>query len=427
MIISSSTSSSSSRNRSNPSHPICLQLSFCVVFLTLLTVFIQPQVVRLSQSATQSNQLPIDFDEDGGDHDELRQAQSNINQDRSPVDPPLTAPMSVPSPTGWTAKILQRVTGWNDSTIAKIMGQITPRAPHPFVIPITDDNYQDVIQSELDSIKPGWGSDDQTVWVISVVATDRVSIIFEDTFDQLASNSSLAIHPPPPKQRDDQVTISQLKPDDPYLFNPNIRFGRIDYMGKTDVILTKWLIFKCPVMVVISNRGKELRFFKTGHSSPTSEVLGDFIRQGRWKLKPVWNSTFSPGNSKEWVLASLGQIFQTFHTLTDKAPGWLLMLVTSMLGSSLMQWLHTGQTKKSIKTKREKGSSSNLKKELADAAVKLVEATDSSKSKQSKVVPSQRTQGQQTPHQSEESNAALYTTRNQSSAHKRKTTRHNKT
>lgn len=75
-------------------------------------------------------------------------------------------------------------------------------------------------------------------------ATDRISGVFDETFDELASNASQAIYPPPTKTRDDEITVRQLSSDDPFLFPPHLRFGRIDYMGKTDVILTKWLIFK---------------------------------------------------------------------------------------------------------------------------------------------------------------------------------------
>ncbi|KAI9618305.1 hypothetical protein KEM48_006758 [Puccinia striiformis f. sp. tritici PST-130] len=61
--------------------------------------------------------------------------------------------------------------------------QISPRPAHPFVVPITDENYEDVIESELDSVR----------------------------------------------------TVGEAI---------QIPFARIDYMGNTDLTLTKWLIFK---------------------------------------------------------------------------------------------------------------------------------------------------------------------------------------
>ncbi|PLW43399.1 hypothetical protein PCASD_07508 [Puccinia coronata f. sp. avenae] len=328
--------------------------------------------------AHQNQQIIVDFDQ---------QDQHPIPTTRTTSDIPATVP------TGLPAQLIKKVTGWNDTLVAKLLGQISPRPPHPFVVPITDENLENVIESEIDSIHPGWGSDEDTVWVISVVATDRSSILFDEQFDKLASNSSLAIHPVPPKQREDEPEVVQKDASDPYLFKPQLRFARIDYMGSTDFILTRWLIFKCPVLVVITKRGKEIRFFKTGAVPPTAEHLGSFLREERYLLKPVWNSTFSQGNSGQWVVILMGKGFQGFHMLTDRVPGWLLMIVTSMLGTSLMQWLHKSTPKsKSIRTTNTsstEGSSKQslshpssdpvasreLKKELADASVQLAQLT----------------------------------------------------
>jgi len=238
-------------------------------------------------TAQQNQQIIFDFDQEAD--------QQPIATTPSPTTPPDTP--AITAPTGLPARLIKRVTGWNDTLVAKLLGQISPRPPHPFVVPITDDNYQEVIESELDSIRPGWGSDQDTVWVISVVATDRSSILLDEQFDKLASNSSLAINPPPPRQREDEPEVAQKDPDDQFLFKPHIRFARIDYMANTDFILTKWLIFKCPILVVITKRGEEIRFFKTGAVPPQAEHLGDFLREERYLHKAVWNSTFSRGNS----------------------------------------------------------------------------------------------------------------------------------
>ncbi|KAG0149456.1 hypothetical protein CROQUDRAFT_104999 [Cronartium quercuum f. sp. fusiforme G11] len=280
------------------------------------------------------------------------------------------AAVSVPKPTGFTAKLIQRVTGWNDTVVAKLTGQISPRAPHPFVVSITDENYDDVIKSELDEIQPGWGSADDTIWITVVSATDRVSSVFDDTFDELALNSSQAIHPPPKKLREDQVTVRQLAPDDPFLFPSKLRFGRFDYMGKTDEAV------RCPVMVIISKRGQELRFFKVGGLPPTLEHLAQFIREEGWAYKPVWNSSYSPGGSKEWIVELLGKAFKLFHDVTDQIPGWLMMMVSSVLGTSLMQCLHRPSASKSRKRPPAKETgTTEVKAELAKAAIELAHTT----------------------------------------------------
>ncbi|KNZ45267.1 uncharacterized protein VP01_831g8 [Puccinia sorghi] len=349
------------------------RISWSIISLVLLCAYVNAQ---------QNQQIIFDFDQEA---------------DQQPIvaPSPTTAPdiPAVTAPTGLPARLIKRVTGWNDTLVAKLLGHISPRPPHPFVAPITDENYEEVIESELDSIRPGWGSDQDTVWVISVVATDRSSILLDEQFDKLASNSSLAINPPPPRQREDEPEVVQKDPADQFLFKPHIRFARIDYMGNTDFILTKWLIFKCPVLVVITKRGQEIRFFKTGAVPPQAEHLGDFIREERYLHKAVWNTAFSRGNSGEWVLTMMGKGFQRFHMLTDRVPGWLLMIGTSMLGTSLMQWLHksTSASTNSNTTRRATNTqatnqapkppasnhlaSRELKKELADAAVQLAQVT----------------------------------------------------
>ncbi|POW12605.1 hypothetical protein PSTT_04237, partial [Puccinia striiformis] len=339
-------------------------------------LFISLLLISSCVRAHQNQQIILDFDQE----DQHETSTTTTSQTTK------TAPDSLPAaPTGLPAQLIKRVTGWNDTLIAKLLGQISPRPAHPFVVPITDENYEDVIESELDSVRTGWGSDSDTVWVISVVATDRPSTLFDEQFDKLASNSSLATLPIPPKKREDEPDVFRKDPSDHYIFKPQIRFARIDYMGNTDLTLTKW----CPLMVVITKRGKEIRFFKTGAAPPSAEHLGDFLREERYLLKPIWNSTFSQGNSGEWVVVSMGKGFQAFHMLTDKVPGWLLMIVTSMLGTSLMQWLHksspsrnspTNNPSSSSKTPRKLGSndlaSQELKNELAHAAVQLAQLTD---------------------------------------------------
>lgn len=379
----------------------------CLCLLLLLILILIPTV-----QSHPNQQLIIDFDEDQTGSSQADQTKRptldrhSASESSSPASQPVVPPVPVPEPTGLPAALIKRLTGWNDSVVAKLIGQISPRAPHPFVVSIDDENYEQVIQTDLDSIREGWGSDQNTVWVISVLATDRSSILFDQQFDRLASNSSLALNPIPPKKREDEIDVIRKDPKDPYVFKPEIRFGRIDYMAKTDFILTKWLIFKCPVLVIITNRGNDLRFFKTGSVPPTADHLGDFLRHERWLMKPTWNSTFSKGNAGEWVVTLAARMFQALHLLTDRVPGWMLMILSSMLGTSLMQWLHKPQPKRAHPTQKTQSgrqsisssssprtsnrsatdsilhqtradlASPEMKKNLSDAAVQLVKITD---------------------------------------------------
>ncbi|KAA1094554.1 hypothetical protein PGT21_024864 [Puccinia graminis f. sp. tritici] len=83
-----------------------------------------------------------------------------------PPDTPQAVPTGIPAP------LIKKVPGWNDTIVAQLLGQISPSPPRPFVVPITDKHYKELIKSEIDCVHPGWGSNRDTVWVISVCVTN---------------------------------------------------------------------------------------------------------------------------------------------------------------------------------------------------------------------------------------------------------------
>lgn len=76
------------------------------------------------------------------------------------------------------------------------------------------------------------------------MADDQASTLYADSWNQVADNSTLAAGPIPPRPREDSPVIKQLSKDDPGLLPANLRLGRVDYKAYSDLILTKWLIFK---------------------------------------------------------------------------------------------------------------------------------------------------------------------------------------
>lgn len=118
--------------------------------LTFINLTLLLLIIRSTSSSNQQHVLHFDDDQS------------------QPISQDSTIPSGVPKPTGLTAWVIQRLTGWNDTVVSKLTGQIAPRAPHPFVVSITDENYEHVIGSDLDLIRPGWGSQDDTIWIVVV-------------------------------------------------------------------------------------------------------------------------------------------------------------------------------------------------------------------------------------------------------------------
>lgn len=47
--------------------------------------------------------------------------------------------------------------------------------------------------------------------------------------------------------------------------------------------------------VIITSRGKQLRFLGPGQIRPQAEGLLNFMKEGEWRNWPVWSSSLAPG------------------------------------------------------------------------------------------------------------------------------------
>jgi hypothetical protein len=195
--------------------------------------------------AHQNQQIIVDFDQ---------QDQHPIPTTRTTSDIPATVP------TGLPAQLIKKVTGWNNTLVAKLLGQISPRPPHPFVVPITDENLENVIESEIDSIHPGWGSDEDTVWVISVYV-NTITLITTANKTQIASFYLSIYH-----------TASQRTDPQFYLMNSSI-----------NLLPTRRL----PSIRSRLNRGKTSpRWYKKMPPIPTSSSLSsDSLGLTTWEAR----------------------------------------------------------------------------------------------------------------------------------------------
>ena len=106
---------------------------------------------------------------------------------------------------------------------------------------------------------------------------------------------------------------------------PNLRWGRIDYLDVTE-ITTRWVIWKyakflrafiggvlmvwslrAPMLVIATERGSALRFFRPGTLSQMKEPeqMRSFIVNQDWATIPPWTGPWSPTGSRSDNLPDL--------------------------------------------------------------------------------------------------------------------------
>jgi hypothetical protein len=98
---------------------------------------------------------------------------------------------------------------------------------------------------------------------------------------------------------------------------PHLRWGRIDYLNVTR-ITTKWGVWQCvllrflstnfdlifflvlsaPLVVILTDRGQTLRFYKPAGLRLQVELIREFLLTKYWETTPPWDSSFAPGGSR---------------------------------------------------------------------------------------------------------------------------------
>ncbi|KDQ64209.1 hypothetical protein JAAARDRAFT_74964 [Jaapia argillacea MUCL 33604] len=192
---------------------------------------------------------------------------------------------------------------------------------------ITDDNYEEIIVNEQFESEE---EEKDRVWFLIITVTagqpgEGLSKLADNHFDQA-------------------YNVTQLEGD-----LPNVRWGRIDYLNVT-AITTKWAVWHAPTIVVATNRGQTLRFYKARQLRLTPENIREFLHVEGWKQTPPWESSFGPGGSNEYILTYLSILFTKFYNITVLIPKWMLVLVTGMIGSFIINLFHRNPTKPVAKT-----------------------------------------------------------------------------
>jgi hypothetical protein len=185
----------------------------------------------------------------------------------------------------------------------------------PRVPLITDDNYGDMIVNETLTEE----EEKTRVWVIVVTVTaakqDGVSKFLDDVFDSAYNKT-------------------QLKGD-----LPNVRWGRVDYLNVT-AITTKWALWQAPYIVVLTDRGQTLRFYKAHQLRLKEDSMRMFLELEGWRETEPWRSMYAPGGSREWMMDYLAYVLTKSYNFFIIIPKWLLLIVSGGVASLAINLMH---------------------------------------------------------------------------------------
>ncbi|KAH9948791.1 hypothetical protein B0H21DRAFT_689421 [Amylocystis lapponica] len=180
---------------------------------------------------------------------------------------------------------------------------------------ITDYNYDELIVNE--PLTPE--EEEDRVWFLIIT----VSAGGKNPFSRLADGHF-----------DKAYNLSVIEND-----LPNVRWGRIDYLNVT-YLTTKWSIWQAPYLVVATDRGKSLRFYKGNSVRLDPDIIREFLREEGWRESEPWASTFGPGGDKEYLMHYFAFAMTKSYEYLVRVPRWVLMLASGGVANLIMRYIH---------------------------------------------------------------------------------------
>lgn len=180
---------------------------------------------------------------------------------------------------------------------------------------VTDDNYEELIVKEPMTER----EEKDRVWFLVITMTSVGQESISKYVDQVF---------------DSAYNLTQAAGD-----LTNVRWGRIDYLNVT-AITTKWAIWSAPYIVVVIDRGRSLRFYKASQIRLNDEIIRQFLKEEGWKSIQPWNTAYSPGGDREWLMEYLAIVLTKSYNSVMILPKWVLYLITGALGSVIIGFLH---------------------------------------------------------------------------------------
>ncbi|EIW61597.1 uncharacterized protein TRAVEDRAFT_143534 [Trametes versicolor FP-101664 SS1] len=237
----------------------------------------------------------------------------------APTDKPAPAPQSLTSLLDinrlLTAGPVASLFGKMGVNITEAVAR-SAESPWDLRIPfITDENFDEVIVRE--ELTPE--EEAERVWflIISVTAgqNNAISKFVDQSFDEAYNQT---------------VTAGDL---------PHVRWGRVDYINVT-YLTTKWAIWSGPYLVIITDRGQTLRFYKADRVRVTADLLRDLLTEEHWRNTQPWKTNFAPGGKREWILHYYAFGLMHAFNFVNRFPRWMLMIGSGMIASLVMRLLH---------------------------------------------------------------------------------------
>ncbi|GAA5997264.1 uncharacterized protein JCM10292_000136 [Rhodotorula paludigena] len=213
----------------------------------------------------------------------------------------------------------------NETTIDRLLAnEETPLEPHPYAFDLTDDNYEVVLATGTEDNPFATPLSEDDIWVVTVHGPDAVSKIFLKGMDEVATHNS--------------SKAGGVLPS-------NMHFARLSYARET-ILPTRWWLWRTPVIVIGTNRLRELRFLQPGNVRPESETLSELLSKPEvWKTVPVWEGALAPGGSFEERLARLAVHWAKLHKASSKVPKFALLALSGFLMNFVVGWFHKDDAK----------------------------------------------------------------------------------
>ncbi|WWC66957.1 uncharacterized protein I206_100864 [Kwoniella pini CBS 10737] len=185
---------------------------------------------------------------------------------------------------------------------------------------LTDDNYVDLVEHPLVQ-----GLDDE-VWVVLVHG--RLTDPSTDVVLEYHKNASDLI------KKDLELS--------------NYKFARLDYLSSWKTC-TKWLLMKPPTLVIISEKGKNIRFIPLPSLGKEPENLYKVLKDKMYEVILPWNTKWSPNGDRAYLIEYYITTQEKITKLTHGIPNWMILGLTGIISQQVMSWLHSSNPSNSTK------------------------------------------------------------------------------
>ncbi|PBK93860.1 hypothetical protein ARMGADRAFT_1079355 [Armillaria gallica] len=206
---------------------------------------------------------------------------------------------------------------------------------------ITDDNYEEVIvNEELTEVE-----EEERIWALLMFVTTLFIPVYVLTVYPYSSASA--------SRQDGISKFVDEAFDDAYNQTlvaedlPNVRWGRIDYFNVT-YITTKWGVWQAPFIVILTDRGQNLRFYRAQNIRLRDGAFCDFLKAEAWKNTPPWKTAYAPGGEREYIMDFFATWMTKIYNVTVRLPRFVLLILSGTAGSLVIGLMHRNPPKQAV-------------------------------------------------------------------------------